>query len=73
MVCGGPIVSGVDTRSVHVEPRSSVGILVPDTSTHWALACTWLHNQERLRLQPNSEVWLASLPTHAHTSLPMNI
>ena len=27
MVCGGAIVSGVDTRSVHVEPRSPVGIL----------------------------------------------
>ena len=27
MVCGGAIDSGVDTRSVHVEPRSPVGIL----------------------------------------------
>ena len=31
MVCGGAIDSGLDTKSVHVEPRSPVGIsgLIP--------------------------------------------
>ena len=36
MVCGGAIDSGVDTRSVHVEPRSPVGILglIPGHTGH---------------------------------------
>lgn len=83
VACGGPVACEVDTRSVHVEPGSPVGMIPAHTlGTCMYVASLLYHNWIQLRLQPNKEVGQLSThcspfpPTLSHTLLlysPMHI
>lgn len=65
VACGGPVACEVDTRSVHVEPGSPVGMIPAHTlGTCMYVASLLYHNWIQLRLQPTRK-----LVSSLHTAL----